>query len=194
MKYISFCPFILYLIVSNFAFGQNLVPNPSFEEYLECPLSTAEFQTQVVDWYSFSGSPDYFNTCNSDGLGTAGVPDNAWGFQYPVTGNAYAGVITFVHYLENDREYIACPIAQLNIGTSYYIMFYISNSDDGPFVDWRCATDHFGLKFFKDPSYDNNQNQYTPQNSADLEFNEMFSDTTNWHLVEGWFTADQAYN
>lgn len=194
MKYFSFCPFILALLFSTLGFGQNLVPNPSFEEYLECPQGTADFQTQVVDWYSWQETPDYFNACNNTELGTAGVPTNAWGYQYPVSGSAYAGLITYVHYLENGREYIACPIDQLTIGISYYVMFYVSNCDNGSTIEWSCATNHLGLKFFKDSSYSFNSNPYTPENTADIEFNEMFTDTTNWHLVEGWFTADQAYN
>ncbi len=194
MKFYSFCPFILALTFSSFCLGQNLVPNPSFEEYIECPYSTAEFQTQVVDWYSFSGSPDYFNTCSNDLEGFAGVPSNAWGYQYPVSGNAYCAVIPYVHYAENTREYIACPITPLTIGEQYYVMFYISQCDVGPYSDWHCATNHFGLKFFKDPPYDSDSNPYTPQNTADVGYDQMFTDTTNWHLVEGWFTADQNYN
>ncbi len=194
MKYYSFCPFILAVFIAVTIHAQNLVSNPSFEEYLDCPQSTAEFQTQVVDWYSFSVSPDYFNSCNNEGLGTAGVPHNAWGYQYSVSGNAYAGVITFTHTTVNEREYIATSIPPLTVNDQYYVMFFISHCDGGVLADWRCSTDHFGLKFFNDPTYSFDSNPYTPQNTADIEYNEMFTDTTNWHLVEGWFTADQAYN
>src|SRR5690606_21827151 len=34
----------------------------------------------------------------------------------------------------------------------------------------------------------------TPQNNADIEHNEFISDTANWILIEGWFTADSMYN
>jgi hypothetical protein len=32
------------------ALAQNLVPNPSFEEYLECPFSTGYLNDFLVDW------------------------------------------------------------------------------------------------------------------------------------------------
>ena len=194
MKYYSFCPFILAITLAITVNAQNLVPNPSFEEYVNCPYSTAEFQSQVVDWYSFSSTPDYFNICSNELEGFAGVPSNGWGYQYPVSGNAYGAAISYVHYAANTREYIACPINPLTIGEQYYVMFYISLCDGGVLADWRCATNHFGLKFFKDPSYNSDSNPYTPQNTADVGYDQMFTDTTNWHLVEGWFTADQNYN
>lgn len=194
MKYYFFCPFILAVFLAVTINAQNLVPNPSFEEYIDCPYSTADFQNQVVDWYSFSGSPDYFNTCSNDLDGFAGVPSNAWGYQYPVSGNAYCAVVPYLHYAENYREYIACPITPLIVGEQYYVMFYISQCDGGELADWRCATNHFGLKFFKDPTYNPDSNPYNPQNTADIGYDQMFTDTTNWRLVEGWFTADQAYN
>jgi hypothetical protein len=60
---------------------------------------------------------------------------------------------------------------------------------------FRCATDRFGLKFFKDPTYSDTLGQWLEiPNAADVEYNVMLTDTANWTLVEGWFTADEAYN
>lgn len=178
------------------ACGQNLVPNPSFEEYLECPYSTAEFHTQVLDWYSFAVTPDYFHSCSNDLEAYAGVPANAWGFQWPITGEAYAGFITYSYNI-NEREYMACPLIEnLEIGEEYYVMFYVSLIDGGDIDYWHCASDHFGAKFFIDPEYtpEVSDNPYLPENSADIEYNEMITDTDNWKLIDGWFTAVQEYN
>jgi hypothetical protein len=173
------------------------VPNPSFEEYLECPYSTAEFHTQVVDWYSWHESPDYFHVCNVELTGSASVPEHAWGFQYPITGEAYAGLFTFVYPFDDGREYIACPLNEtMEIGENYYVMFYASFFNGGVLADRHCATNKLGAKFFQDPEYSIEMpyNPYLPQNTADIEYNEMFTDTSDWILIEGWFTADQAYN
>lgn len=177
--------------------AQNLVPNPSFEEYLECPYSTAEFHTQVVDWYSWQETPDYFHTCSNDFIGSAGVPGNAWGWQWPITGEAYAALATFAHHVLDIREYIAAPLIEpLVLGQEYYISFYASQFNGG--VEWEswCATSNIGLRFFKDPiySFGSNSTPLTPDNFAHLNYSEVLLDTMNWTLIEGWVTADDDYN
>ena len=55
--------------------AQNLVPNPSFEEYTECPWNFGQW-ANVVDWTSpYTTSADYFNICA--GNGAAGAPLDA---------------------------------------------------------------------------------------------------------------------
>jgi len=197
MKYFSFCPILLLSVLVHQSPAQNLVPNPSFEEYLNCPSSTAELHTQVLNWSSIGGSPDYFHICNNEGLGTAGVPINAWGNQSPITGEGYTAVISYAHFSENNREYMACALNEpLVIGEDYYVSFYISLYDGGVLTDWHCAANRFGLKFFLNPNYlpEPLEFAYHPENTADIEYNIMLTDEINWTHVEGWFTADQAYN
>src|SRR5690606_30479231 len=79
----NFCSIFLWFS-SLTGVGQNLVPNPSFEEYLECPFSTVELQNQVIGWYSWNESPDFFYECSNDLAGLAGVPGNVFGYQYPI--------------------------------------------------------------------------------------------------------------
>lgn len=175
--------------------SQNLVPNPSFEEYLECPQSTGELQQQVVDWYSWNLSPDYFNQCNNLGLGSAGVPNNAWGFQSPVDGVAYSGVITYAQFIDNEREYMAAPLLDtLTIGELYYLRFYASMFDGAAKEDRWCAVSNIGMRLFKDPVYDEQFNTLEPDNFAHLNYSQILGDYENWTLIEGWFTANQAYN
>ncbi len=63
---------ILLLLIGLSTKGQeNLVINPSFEEYLHCPTGAGEFTYSVANWYSADGSVDYYNEC---GLNGSGVP------------------------------------------------------------------------------------------------------------------------
>ncbi len=175
----------------------NLVPNPSFEEYLTCPQSTGELQIQVIDWFSWQESPDFFHVCNNDGLGTAGVPDNAWGSQPPVQGNAYAGFFTYHDTFEDAREYPAAELTQpLDIGQNYYVMFYTSPYDGGVFLDQHCFSNNIGLRFFKDPVYQTTPPStiLAPDNFAHFNTIEIIDSTEDWTLIEGWFTADDDYN
>ncbi|MEI6815793.1 MAG: hypothetical protein WCL14_04215 [Bacteroidota bacterium] len=54
-------PFLL-IFFCQFSFGQNLVPNPSFENYISCPTGTIEADS-CLNWHNFGNSPDYFNIC-----------------------------------------------------------------------------------------------------------------------------------
>lgn len=178
--------------------AQNLVPNPSFEEYLECPQGTAGLDEQLVDWVSWQLTPDFFHVCNNSGLGSAGIPNNAWGHQWPITGDGYSGLISFEEFNPQGREYMAAQLStSLTSGEQYYMMFYASMYDGGS-KDLRwCTTNNIGLRFFKDPDYNAfppDANPLQPDNFAHLNYSEILDDYTNWTLIEGWFTADDNYN
>src|SRR5436189_139332 len=76
-----------FLLLSTSASAQNLVPNPSFEDTVACP-TTVDQVYKATGWHSYRPSPDYFNTC-ADSASLFSVPYNAFGYQYPRTGNAY---------------------------------------------------------------------------------------------------------
>jgi hypothetical protein len=56
---------IIFLFLINvftiIAFGQNLVMNPSFEIYSQCPDNAFQIDYST-NWYSLKESPDYFNS------------------------------------------------------------------------------------------------------------------------------------
>jgi hypothetical protein len=193
-----FCTLLCCCWIITNASAQNLVPNPSFEEYLECPQSTGELHQQSIDWFSWQFTPDLFHVCNNDGLGTAGVPQNGWGNQLPITGDGYAGVYTFQENGVNIREFMATNLdAPLVIGNSYYVMFYASMYDGASKDSRWCATNNIGMRFFKDPEYHAfppDANPLEPDNLAHLNYADVLDDFTNWTLIEGWFTADDTYN
>jgi hypothetical protein len=185
-------------VASLSTYAQNLVPNPSFEEYLECPQSTGELDQQVVDWVSWHFTPDFFHVCNNDGLGSAGVPNNGWGNQMPISGDAYTGVYTYAEYAPDIREYMASQLeTPLTMGNTYYMMFHASLYDGGQKQPRWCETNNIGMRFFKDPTYTAfppDANPLEPDNFAHLNYSEILDDYTNWTLIEGWFTADEDYN
>jgi len=72
--------------------GSNLVQNPSFEEYFQCPWSSTQINFAKYWW---GISTEYYNIC---GTNLYSVPINNAGTQYTVTGNAYCGFILYLHY------------------------------------------------------------------------------------------------
>ena len=82
---------LITVISSSMLQGQNLVPNPSFEEINVCPTYLDEMSACKY-WLNFEDSPDYYNTCAS---GILKPPYCAAGFQYPHSGDGMAGLITY---------------------------------------------------------------------------------------------------
>ena len=81
---------VCFLFNSNgIIFSQNLIKNPSFEDYLECPNTLGTFNEHVKSWSTpTGGSTDYFNTCST----VMSAPENFNGIQHPKDGNAYSGL------------------------------------------------------------------------------------------------------
>jgi gliding motility-associated-like protein len=119
----------------------NLVPNPSFESYINCPSATDQLYL-ASPWYKI-GTSDFFHQCATGW--TAGVPLNVFGNQNPRTGNGYAGFAAEAGF---DREYLAVMLSQpLTAGQIYCVEFYVSLSDSS-----RWAIDEIGL-FFSDSAF-----------------------------------------
>jgi len=47
----------------------NLVPNPSFEDTVNCPYFISEILS-CANWLNFGNTPDYFNACSDFQLET----------------------------------------------------------------------------------------------------------------------------
>ncbi|MDX1447068.1 T9SS type B sorting domain-containing protein [Lishizhenia sp.] len=113
------------------AFGQNLVPNPSFEEHDSCPQYLGDFF--VKDWYSPTlGSPDYFNDCSTLEMG---VPYNILGNQEASDGSAYVGFHLSDFSGTNVREYIQVKLNEQLIKDEFYtVSLNISLADSCDFA------------------------------------------------------------
>jgi hypothetical protein len=178
--------FILIVIFINYSvcFGQNLVPNPSFEDTVTCPFSANEVNA-VLGWHTSRESPDYYNLCNTY---TVGIPSNVAGFQYALDGEAYIGFIPYSRAASNAREHFTCQLLNpLENGTKYFVSFYLSHANN--YVGLSC--NKIGL-FFSTVNYDltnpspiNNQSQFFTDS--------IIQDTLNWVLVSGSFISDSNY-
>ena len=107
--------------------SENLVFNPSFEEYLDCPhkIDALGTLTIVEAWFQpTSGSADYFNVCGSK---DCGVPKNKLGEQHAHTGLGYCGI----YCSKTDyREYLQTQLKHpLEAGQTYQLKFYVSLSE-----------------------------------------------------------------
>ncbi|HLP51177.1 MAG TPA: T9SS type A sorting domain-containing protein [Chitinophagales bacterium] len=173
-----------------FCGAQNLVPNPSFEDTVECPDNLGQVYN-TVDWTSARLSPDYFNTCSESGNFTSvSVPHNYWGYQPPSSGNAYAGFAG--KYGTGDiREYLGTSlISTLEVGTKYFISFKVSLSFR--YNGLLCAINNLGVLF---STQGFTENEPAPiSNRSHVYATNVISDTTNWAVIKGSFISDSTYS
>lgn len=100
--------FIFILFFSGVTFAQNLILNPSFESFKDCPVNMANFDALLEDVsLPTSSSGDYFNKCASNDFN---VPSNFKGEQAASDGAGYIGL--YFYALNDYREYIQLNTAK----------------------------------------------------------------------------------
>lgn len=124
---------LLTLLSATPVLGQeadNMVHNPSFEEYRACPRkidAVGVMQDADAWWQPTGGSSDYFNSC---GARECAIPRNKMGFQPASSGEAYCGIYCSQ---ENYREYLQTELkSPLVAGKRYCVSFKVSLADKSP--------------------------------------------------------------
>lgn len=184
------------LLLSNLAFAhllfgavaaraQNLVPNPSFETYSQCPDFPAQIGRATPWTMPTNGTSDAYNACAGNDPNVS-VPVNQFGNQAARTGSGYAGFILRNSTGGSYREYIEVPLtAPLAAGVAYNVSFYVSLSDQS---QW--AIDKFGAYLSVGP--------VGPVNTASVlgllpqvvnPAGNFITDKTGWTLVTGTYIA-----
>lgn len=196
MKLLSSFLFALYQLS---ALSQNLVPNPSFEDYtVDCSSYIWSPTGPLVadNWRSYRGSTDHINPCNYNYWTSTSGP------QSPQEGNSYAAFGLTVDNVDypNCREHLGVElISPLIINQTYYVEAYFSLAE-GEWTDIAC--NKLGILFLNQ-SY-NSAIEYCPgtcstclnylPNFAHLYTDQIIDDTQGWVKVSGCFTADSNYS
>jgi len=176
------------LLSGSIAYSQNLAPNPSFEEYLDCPVSLSTLRlpmvtATVIDWYKPTrGTSDYFNSCATI-ESMASVPENVAGYQHARTGEGYVG---WLGYVSCSREYIEAKLLTPMIaGHKYHVSYWVSLADS-----IALAIDQMGAFFSPDSVNEPTVTTLlavTPQVVSPVDV--MYNDTAGWQQVSGTYIA-----
>lgn len=118
--------FIFSSSIINAQVLQNMVKNPSFEQYNKVPSDLGNIGT--IDYCSSptDATPDYFHK-RAAGK-NVDIPLNKMGRTYPRSGYAYAGIYTYAsRYLKrNFREYLQLELKQpLLTGNTYCVKAFV---------------------------------------------------------------------
>lgn len=179
--------YLIFAFTNLFYCQQNLVPNPSFENFVYCPITLADLSA-TSNWNApTQGSPDYFNSCN---VGNASVPNNLFGSQNAYTGSAYVGIS--VYDTQNSysyREYLQTQLTKtLNAGQKYWVCFFVSLADTSKF-----AIKEIGAYFSN--TLLNYAMDTTLSFSPQIEFkSSIITDKSSWIKVQGSFIASGLEN
>ena len=170
------------------AFSQNLVPNPSFEDTISCPLAPSGPWNplfSVQNWYSATNaSLLYFNSCAPHYPGgNRNVPNNDpnYGWQYARTGVAYVGTQT---YCESSRGYLQVELTDTLVTQHKYCVWFYVNCLNNV----KSACNNMGMYFSDLPVQHPNPVDFIgiiPQIIEDT----IIKDTVNWIKVSGEFIA-----
>jgi gliding motility-associated-like protein len=161
--------------------SQNLVPNPSFENYSSCPIANGNIYLAVPWSDPSSGSADFYNVCSSNIQSS--VPINSNGYRGPRTGDGYAGIVTYVSTIVNAREYIEVELKDSLIpGTKYCIGYYVSLSKSSEYAVNGMSAFLSNTKISCPGCF----LTYLPQINY---LGNVISDTLNWVLISGNFVS-----
>ena len=197
--------FIFMLFQPSGISSQNIVLNPSFEEYnyINCNYmfilssfppnnNTWDSSNCVIQWTNPSnGSPDYLIIPGAGSIlsPTVNAPNSYWGYQYPQDGEAYAHFGSYKDINSScdfsRREYIQGKLSRpLNSGIEYSFGFYVVLSEIST------HSSKIGVAFSEDSVYYNTMDCLVSQGFyPDLETDEFVSDTADWTKVEWIYTA-----
>lgn len=175
-------------IAINFGYAQNLVPNYSFEDTIQCPYIPGQINFTTYWTDPTNTNTTLYNSCNN---GFVGVPDNAnGGHQYARTGNAYAGIGTYGQGTDW-RDYLQVKlISKLIANKKYCVEFYVSLFDTQ-----TVACNDIGL-YFSDTAITGpsiSVLNVIPQISNDIILNPL-TDKLGWTKVSGNFIANGTEN
>ncbi|MFI4963561.1 MAG: hypothetical protein ACHP6H_06880, partial [Legionellales bacterium] len=189
----------------------NYVLNPSFEQYLRCPvvldevglikfwstIDTIHTYPSLGDTFGIPNcSPDYINTC-AVGNYMVGAPSNSRFYQYPRTGNGMVQVTMFFdesYSAPDKRDYLQGRLStHLTAGKTYCVTFYV-NFEYSLSIGSEYAVDHISA-YLDDGSIDidtgmNYCGQPHPSIIPQVYTTTIITDTLNWTKVQGSFVAN----
>ncbi len=178
---------LLVVTTGNILHAQQLVPNRSFEEVLQCPSDHSQLAGTAF-WFDptgiSEGSPDYFHSCAT--ASTHSTPLSVVGFQAPVDGEGYTGIYLYEgsQVLANWREYLQVELLEpLAADQCYHFIAHANLSD----ISSR-TTNALGVRFYTEAVQLNNP--YPPGDLPHLELpSGTFLNTDDWTPLEGTYIA-----
>lgn len=166
--------------------AQNIMPNPDFESFNNCPNSQSSFEKgDINDWFRTHewNTPDYYNTCGKPG--NFGIPNACMGYQPAASGNGYVGIWAYVPGIQY-REFFACVLREkLDSGKTYRLSFKVSLANESQYYldQLYCA---FPLFY----PYRQTQQEFMLTRTYAFSNERVLDDTSQWQTIYCDYVAD----
>ena len=197
LKHLTKILIILFLVgFVSVSHGQNLVPNPSFENYINCPNGSSQIDSCQLWFEPSTGTPDYFNSCftfTQPWTSNVDIPQNFMGYQVAKSGTAYTGLLMTdnVTWNGNYREYIGVKLnASLVSGTKYYFSCWISLADSSRYA----IGSGLGVYFSNDSIYQSNFDTINVVPNIINPSGNFIVSKSNWVPFQGTYIASGGEN
>lgn len=184
------CIVLLFCLCCKNTYTQNnnLVPNPSFEQFYTCPSDYVGHQRERYVYYWDSptqGTPDYFNACAHK----CGVPVNWVGSANAYNGNAYMGLIGCMEQYDKNqiayREYIRVKLFDtLTAGQNYYASVHVFLAQTS-----IAACNGIGLFFSQSDMSGYIKHNFPVKPHVYLLGNPIIDNKNQWQQICGTYTA-----
>lgn len=176
MRWCFFTVFFYYLVAVQ---AQNLVPNPSFEEFIKLPQKHYNGLGCLKYWRPHNGNCDYYH--KQAGWWT-GTPRNIFGRQKPHSGNAYAGICVRTTFKEYIEVKITAPLVQ---GQTYQIELYVSEAER-----FTGHIEAVGIYFKENSCWSNDNNALTEIPAHTFKLNRSDRPQKNWIHLSAEYIAE----
>ena len=165
--------------------GQNLVPNPSFEGYHNCPPYPGQIH-EAQFWDSPNNqTSDFFHACALQENG-ASVPENLFGFQAAYSGEAYGGIRSWIPSGNAPvyREYLGVKLMRpLRKNRAYWVSFWVSPAENASHY-----SDGIGAAFYRDSLPAQQIYEETP--ALTHPRGSLLTNVEAWTQIQGTYVAE----
>lgn len=173
---------LLLIIIGNSMIAQNLVNDPSFENYVRCPQNIIQDVKKFPLKYwniPTGGTTDYFNSCSKK-LQTT-IPNNSNGNQEARTGNGFVHSLNSINWV----EYVQTELKEtLNKDEDYYVEFWVSLQEN-----CMRSTNSFGI-YFSELELTNIKSSKPLDVKPQIKSDKFVTDTDKWVKISGIFKAN----
>lgn len=181
-------------------FGQNLLPNPDFENANCNDAGIGQYGSQqffaLEEWFRpfSSGTPNYFNSCYNDNAPSIGIPSNIFGFEDAFNGDGYVGLGLYEPESSNGlanevQEFLSNEFSEpLIAGMEYRLSFWLSLSDSSSYKTNRLSA-YFTEELYEVEYLDETfEAIFVPDYQLEiLGLHEVSKD--GWYYFEGTYVA-----
>lgn len=180
-----FFAIVLLLPFVNLLRAQNLVPDSSFENNRAIPTDFSAIGYSYTWSRASMGTTDLFckNDRRKNKYSIVDVPQNVMGFQFPHSGNSYAGFFLFSH--GDYREYLQAPlITPLKKNKTYLFSAWINLANLS-----QTYIDQIGVCFTNEEKHYESGDVITDLEPVYIKLGKAGSDTARWNKVSVRYKA-----